>query len=86
MSSTQRWKSSEAAVDCRVPAGKVHGCGGIQLPAGSDEGSGIMQRVIGAPCHPTDLIMDLGQVSQLCRETEIEFRHPGILIPERYIS
>lgn len=65
LGSAQRRESSQASVDSWVPAGKVHSRGGIQFPAGSDERSGVMQGVIGAAGHSTDLIMDLSQVGQL---------------------
>lgn len=66
LGSAQRRESSQASVDSRVPSGKVHSRGGVQFPAGSDEGGGVMKGVIGAAGHSADLIMDLGQVGQLC--------------------
>lgn len=65
LGSAQRWQAAQAAVDSRVSPREVHGCSSIKLPAGGDESSGIVEGVIGTPSHPTDLIMDLCQISQL---------------------
>lgn len=61
----QRRQAPQAAVDGRVPPREVHGGGGVQLSAGGDERSGVVQRVVGAAGHSADLVVDLRQVCQL---------------------
>lgn len=62
---TQWRQAAQAAVDGRVPSRKVHGSGGVQLPAGGDERGGVVQRVVGAAGHSANLVVDLRQVCQL---------------------
>lgn len=60
------WRQDpQAPVNGGIPSRKVHGCSGIQLPAGCQKSCGIVLRTVGAAGHATDLIMDLRQVIQL---------------------
>lgn len=61
----QRWQAAQAPIDGGVPPRKIHGRGGIQLPAGGDERRRIVQRVVGTPSHSADLIVDFCQICQL---------------------
>lgn len=61
----QWWQAAQAAVDGRVSSREVHGCGCIKLPAGGDEGGGVVEWVVGTPSHPTYLIVNFGQICQL---------------------
>lgn len=65
LGSAQRWQAAQAAVDGGVSAREVHGRGSVKLPAGGDEGGGVVEGVVGTPSHPADLIMDLCQICQL---------------------
>lgn len=64
----QRWQAAQAPVNGGVPPRKVHGGGGVELPAGGDEGSGVVEGVVGAASHPADLVVDLSQIGQLKQE------------------
>lgn len=64
----KRWQTAQATVNGRVPSRKVHGSGGVELPAGGDEGSGVVEGVVGAASHPANLVMDFRQVGQLKQE------------------
>lgn len=57
--SAQRWQTPQAAVDGWVSPGEVHGCCSVQLPAGGDEGGGVVEGVVGTPRHAADLIVNL---------------------------
>lgn len=59
LGSSQWWEATQAAVDGWVSPREVHSSGGIKLPTGGDEGSGVVQGVVGTPSHPADLIVDL---------------------------
>lgn len=61
----QRWQAAQAAVNGGVPPREVHGRGGVKLPAGRDEGGGVVEGVVGTASHPADLIVDLCQICQL---------------------
>lgn len=65
LGSAQRWQAAQAAVDGGVSPGEVHGRGCVKLPAGGDEGGGVVEGVVGTPSHPAYLIVNLGQICQL---------------------
>lgn len=61
----ERRENAQAPVDGRVAAGEIHGRGGIQLPAGREQRRGVVLGAVGTAGHAADLIVDLGQVTQL---------------------
>lgn len=68
---TQWWETTQAAVDSGVSPRKVHGGSGIKLPAGGDEGRGVVEWIVGTSSHAADLIVDLCQICQLCHREGI---------------
>lgn len=65
LGSAQRWQPAQAAVDGGVSSGEVHRRGSVKLPTGGDEGSGVVEGVVGTPRHPANLIVDFCQICQL---------------------
>lgn len=68
----ERGQDAQASVNGRIASREIHGRGGIELPAGREQGCGVVLGAVGAASHAADLIMDLGQVTQLGVRTREE--------------
>lgn len=62
---TERRQEAQTPVNGRIASGEVHGCRSVQLPAGREQSRGVVLGAVGTAGHPTDHIVDLGQVTQL---------------------
>ena len=61
----ERGQDAQASVNGGIASWEIHGRGSIELPAGREQGCGVVLGAVGAACHAADLVMDLREVTQL---------------------
>lgn len=65
LSGAERRQNPQASVNSGIAPWEIHGCCSIELPASREQSSGVVLGTVGTAGHATDLVVDLGQVTQL---------------------